>query len=504
MAHHLLAAAETVPNTDEAVTLKDRALAALTAAGDWADQLSAFGDAASHFRRAADLASAAPALRADLLCRVTSSNVNAGDPGQAEAANTAGAEAQRLFAELGNDDGQARAVGLTARLLSLHGHARQAEELVRPWWERYRQRTDADQSVLELALARVGIHVAGGGMSGIDEVALLGAKAAERLGDRISLVRCLQGFHMGLDLGGYPELAGVVLAGNMAYTQRHEMARLTATLTTGHASMQMVTDLIIAREANVSALQGHRELKNHNGIVVTTYNLAVIAFQRGAWSELDALTADPDQLGFLAAVVDGFATLTRLARGQTTGPVDTDAVTDDPTSHATLRVIEAIRTGVGGAQARGAALDAVTELHSSLGMGEEFCTAYGLLTDALCAVKDHEGLIHLLEVVPEDTRARLPLAMRGHTQRAAAIRDLAVTRPTTDVAAGLEAAVTAYREWGGTLYERRTQADLATVLDALDRHDEASALREQVREFYTEIGAHAWLADLDRVEAPSR
>ncbi len=42
------------------------------------------------------------------------------------------------------------------------------------------------------------------------------------------------------------------------------------------------------------------------------------------------------------------------------------------------------------------------------------------------------------------------------------------------------------------------------VLDGLDRHDEAAALRRQVREFYTEIGAHAWLADLDRVEAPSR
>ena len=506
VAHHLLAAAETVPGTDEAETFRERALVALTAAGDWADELSAFGDAANHFQRAADLARADPARRADLLCRLTRSIGNTGDPAQDAAAEAVGTEAQRLFAELGDDDGQARAVGLTASLLSGHGHARKAEELVRPWWERYRQRTDADQAVLALALARVGIHVSGGGTSGIDEVALLGAKAAERLGDRPSLVRCLQGFHMGLDLAGYPELAGAVLAGNLAYAQRHQMARLTASLSTSHGSTQMVTDLAIARQANVSALHGHREIKNHNGIVVTTYNLAVIAFQRGAWSELDDLTADPDQLGFLAAVVDGFATLTRLARGQATAPVDTDAVTDDPTSHATLRVIEAIRTGVGGAQARGAALDAATELHSSMGIGEEFCTAYGVLTDALASlpVKDHEGLIHLLEVVPEDTRARLPLAMRGHTQRAAAIRDLAVTRPTTDVAAGLEAAVTAYREWGGTLYERRTQADLATVLDALDRHDEASALREQVREFYTEIGAHAWLADLDRVEAPSR
>ena len=205
-------------------------------------------------------------------------------------------------------------------------------------------------------------------------------------------------------------------------------------------------------------------------------------------------------------MVDGFATLTRLARGQATAPVDTDAVTDDPTSHATLRVIEAIRTGVGGAQARGAALDAATELHSSMGIGEEFCTAYGVLTDALASLPgpDHEGFTRLLDIVPEDTRARLPLALRGHARRAAAIRDLHRDGATAEVAAGLEAAVTAYREWGGILYERRTQADLVAVLDGLDRHDEAAALRRQVREFYTEIGAHAWLADLDRVEAPSR
>ena len=496
LGHHLLSAADAVPTADDADDLREQACAAYEAAGLWTVGMSAFAEATSHFTRAADLVGDR-ARRAGLLCRVLDAKWKEGMfPGGLELAERVGGEAQALFAALDDEDGQARAVGLTARLLASIGHAKQGADLVGPWWERYKDRPAPDDTMHALASAAAFCALLTQG-AGLSDAALIAMKAASRVGDTPSMSSAVHSLYVGLARDGYLDLTEIVMAGLAEFARRHELPSVEATVLGNFCSNSIPRDLLEAEATGQQALAMASELKHSSGIMIGHYNLAVIRWALGRWTDLGGQMDHREALGYLAPVLDGFVALVRTARGDDSGPIDPTLVADDPTAHDTVVVMEAARTGGVDLVVRREAIAAVSRLLEGGMSSEEFCTPFSLATDTMARTADTDGLASLRGLIADVPIDRLPPQIPADRLRLLATIALHRDGPTADVAAGLEAAVTAYRKWGGTLYERRTQAQLAGVLDSLGRHGEAQELRATVREFYTEIGASAWLAALD-------
>lgn len=124
-----------------------------------------------------------------------------------------------------------------------------------------------------------------------------------------------------------------------------------------------------------------------------------------------------------------------------------------------------------------------------------------LVDPGIRAILEPDQWMSLAEQVDDRPTHLLPWGFQAHRHRCRAHLALLRAGPSLEAAEALEAAIGAYRKWGGLVAMHQTQAELAEVLDDLGQQDEAARLRATVRDFYERLGANAWLAELDRVGA---
>ena len=142
------------------------------------------------------------------------------------------------------------------------------------------------------------------------------------------------------------------------------------------------------------------------------------------------------------------------------------------------------------------ALEGLDRSLAATGLGESFEMLWRLAADMVLeadAVAAHDRLIAM--VTTDDV---VPVAVQGHLAHFTAL--WAVRHDDEDhasVEGGLRAAMDRYQRVGSRLLETRCAADLGAWLSRKGRMDEATPLLEQARAVFEEIGASAWLAQLD-------
>lgn len=501
LAHHLSSAVEAMPGAEDADELRIRARDAFEAAGDWAQRLSSWTDAAAHYGRAAELAGDDVARRASLLCRLAEVYIN-DDP---DGGLAAGREAIDAYRSVGDETGEAHASGITAMLLYVRGDVAESHRLVEPYWEAFKGRHDADATVAVLARAKAASNRLHG--QDIREAADVTLAVAQRSGDPEILLRGLGMLAQSYHERGLVEVTRAVLTGALPLARAHDLKQSESNLLSNLAgTVEGSIDLRAAVQTARQALALSKELRMRDSISVNATNLMLFLYDRGEWNEVDELLASefPTMRRQFRAHGEALASLMGAGRGTPTQTTDPTATADDPDSLIFSRVMSGVlrlrsgqRAGVGEELVR---IVRETVEHGSLRDLDE--TLLAALVEALLDLGERDLLAQLLDLTaaqlaehPSPLGAGLLTRLRAHL----ALLD---GGPSEAVVAGLRTAIGHFDAFGGTLYVRRTQAELATVLAGLGEVQEAGDLRIQVREFYESLGARAWLRELDHAGEP--
>ena len=495
LAQHLVAAAEAVPGEPDVPSLQSRAAEAFDAASAWALGLGSWDDAIAHVERALDLVED-HTTRVALLCRITSAAQASGDW---ERGVAAGREAIELGQAAGDEVGEALAAGLTGFLLTRQRRYGDAEQLVTEYWERFRDRRDADEAVYWLART---LCLSKGEMGDWDpDVALVMLRAGERTGDRSKTVTGLSYLAVGFYYQGLRDTARTMMTGAAAFAREHGLREAESTAESNLGYLVADDDLAAAIAATTAAGDISEELHLTDGRGVAIGNLAEALYLTGDWDERETLVgvqAADLPAGVIAAETVGVETaLIALARGRLPNEFRVAEVGADPAGHAATALVNArIRHTHGDLGLSPMVADTLQTLRETSREDEWI----GWLVDpGIRAILEPSQWMSLAEQV-DDAPSRLrPSSFRAHRQRCRAHLTLLRSGPSPEVAQALEAAIDAYREWGGLVAMHQTQAELAEVLDELGQHDEARRLRDSVRTFYERLGARAWLSELDGV-----
>ena len=496
IAQHYLDAVEAAPSDPDVPELKAAAVAQLTRAANRARALGAQHDAAGHLRAALGLspdASSTARLRLELADVL----LMAGDH---DAVIEQAAAAAAGFDAEGDDVSAGRAVALQALALAQRGDVTEAQTLVEPRWEALSGRPDAAHALVGLATARTSINL-GLGISAREfaETRLL---LAQRLGDQQEYCAALTPLASHFLAIGLPSVWRTLTQAAADLAREHHqpaaLARALGNLAAGNLDVDLQRALELAREAGtVARTVGDAAMRRNSDA-----NALIAAFALGQWHEIDddlSRTELPSHPGYIPiwAAVNG---LMRLARGE------------PPAADLELADTEDIAMMGWGSHARGVAalaageldvaadhqLAALRRIHEVSELSDDFPMMFQTAVETALAAEDESVLSAMLELVryEDDTDHSISVAVRGHRNRTRGL--LAVRAGDAEAAqAAFHQAIEDYRSWRALLYQRRTEADLAVLLVDSGRAAQAAPLLEQVRSFYTEIGATVWLAELE-------
>ena len=113
---------------------------------------------------------------------------------------------------------------------------------------------------------------------------------------------------------------------------------------------------------------------------------------------------------------------------------------------------------------------------------------------------DLDALDLLIRRVDEDASGP-PRGLRGHRALYGALRDERLGADPADVEAELRVAVAEYEAWRSPVFVALGRRDLGLYLHRRGRLEEAEVELDLTRATFTQLGAAAWLRDLDSAEA---
>lgn len=494
IASHLAAALASVPEADDTDQLRERTVAAYEAAGDWARRLGAWTDADIHYQHGVDLTDD-PLRQATLLARIAEVYVSGADAERGIACGRTGLD---LAARVGNEVLEATLAGIVGLLHGFVGEHDEAVRLVDPYWEAFKDRTDADDAVRWLARARRAAFLSPGDRGQMADV-LLGLAQRTRRPEDLALA--LNSLATRFTDMGFLDAARLIVADALEVAREHDLRSEQASVLSSLSLLESREDTHASTLATRASLDLARDLHLHEMTRVNVANLSICYLELGRWGERDdLLAADLEILaGPLLEMVDADTAWVEIARGQTPtpvehAPVDPDIVLVWDLARAAVRAARGERDGVAEQ-----VLDTMRAARRAIDTTVELID--GGLTkpgEILVDLGDADALETLLEehcTIPDTGAPTVVLGsrerFRGHLAR---LR----TGPTLRVVEHQRAAVAQFVRLGADLYTMRARHDLAAALHGVGEHDEAAALRTQVGAFYESLGATAWLGDLHR------
>jgi hypothetical protein len=142
------------------------------------------------------------------------------------------------------------------------------------------------------------------------------------------------------------------------------------------------------------------------------------------------------------------------------------------------------------------AAEAVDTMYALSGTSDDFVHMWPVAMDLAIANDDLATARRLLAVVDEDAqRLRIPPAVRGHRHRFAGL--LARESDPEAVEGLLRSAHGAFSAWGSPHYRARAAGELGAWLVLSGRNDEGAQLLEEARTALSELGAWAWLSEIE-------
>jgi hypothetical protein len=233
-------------------------------------------------------------------------------------------------------------------------------------------------------------------------------------------------------------------------------------------------------------------------IVNAVLNHAISAWLVGRWDEALALLAGLRPNEGEEPWVDVLRGQILLARGDTWTPGHRPIVSIDDVQ---LRAMCENRENMVLRQASDRravplALAAVASAYGGSTLGDDFHIIWRESAATALCFDDLDSLNLLIRRVDDDPSGP-PRGLRGHRALYGALRDERAGCDPAAVEAGLRLAMTEYDAWHSPVFVALGRRELALFLHRQGRFKEAAAELELTRATFAQLGAAAWLRDLD-------
>ncbi|MGY2874141.1 class 3 adenylate cyclase/tetratricopeptide (TPR) repeat protein [Marmoricola sp. URHA0025 HA25] len=493
IAQHYLDAKDALPNDSDVPELECAAIDLLCHAADRAASLGVPEDAAAHLGTALGHASDTQ-TRADLQRRLATVLI---DAGRYSDAIVSAQEATEAFDALGNDVSAGRAAAAWARALIVAGDPASGLDLAQPRFDVLRERDDADRAALELSLAVTSAQM-GLGLDfreGVD----FRMRSADRLDEPGHLAEALAVLGIHYSTTGAFGVGRIFLEASARHAREHQLPGALARALVNLAAFTQSTNLVEAAGFAQEAVAVAQRAGNTMMLASAEANLVLVLSGAGRWTELDAALADANALRRSTFSDTAYVpqTLAALDRSLTPPPSDTrgdrssealadrswylvgdaaDALVMDDKVTALARAVEATRImrDLGGAY-------------------DDFFHAFGLAVNLAADLRDPERYSELIELVDG---VASPVAVQAYAVRLRGLLAATDGSPAGQAETALREAIDLFEQWGSPPERARTQCELALLLTAEGRSDEADELLADARRTYEELGASGRLQAL--------
>jgi tetratricopeptide (TPR) repeat protein len=372
-----------------------------------------------------------------------------------------------------------------------------AISMARERYERLHGQEDTDRAVLELNKVLVQVMLRSGG--DFSDLADEKARIAELVEDDAEIADS----HVGLAL--HHMLTGSREAGRALFESAASIARRIGRsdlLARSLANLNVTwtpDDAARAVETGLDGLAASRQAGALHGISNSAVNLAMAEYFLGEW-ESAVLHADEAATdGEIADLVRGQVA---RARGEAWAPTPELQESDGGDDESLQSFLELARSLATGAVDAAAARHAADLMYDATGLYDDYTFVWWLASEIAMETGAYAELAALCERVDHHRAGRITIGLKARRAHVAGL--LAGRAGDADEAERhLRAAIAWGQAWGSEPTIARARADLAILLAAQGRADEAQELAEQARATYDRLGAVAWSRALDEALAPA-
>ena len=145
-------------------------------------------------------------------------------------------------------------------------------------------------------------------------------------------------------------------------------------------------------------------------------------------------------------------------------------------------------------------LEAVASLYDQARLSDDFPVVWHEAATTALHFDDLDSLGALIRRIDDDPSGA-PRGLRGHRERFAALRAERLGSDPAEVEAALRVALAEYEAWRAPVFVALGRGELGLFLQRQGRLQEAEVELDQCRATFIQLGAAAWLRDLDNADA---
>jgi tetratricopeptide (TPR) repeat protein len=497
IAQHYLDAIEAMPAESDVADLEARAIAHLERAAQRARSLGAMSESAGHLMVALARASD-PAIKARLQSAAAWALA---DWGESERAIPLAAAAAEAFDALGDPVSAGVAAAAQGTALGQLGDNTSALELIEPRYAALIDVPDAERAVLLLSRTLITAEVRIGGQVRRD-VMNRQIQIAEKIGDQAELAACLSGLSLDFYWMGAAHTGGVLMEAAADLARKHHLPEALARCLNNLTVDYNLKDLAKAVELGREGVEVARRTGMGIWQTFTALNLALGLLAAGGWDEAESVLEDAPTRSTMDRVTSpAILGYLQMVRGEpfTVPWEEGDAPVTDDTAEQAWRsfclAVQALSHGED-AEALARAVEAVELMNEATGLSDDLVHMWPMAADLAIGSADLVVARSLLSLVDDaSARMQVPLGVQAHRQRVAGL--LAKTDEPAHAVELLRKAVDEFATWGARPFQARTEIELGRLLVAQGDVEQGGALVERGRTVLEQLGAAAWLRDLE-------
>jgi tetratricopeptide (TPR) repeat protein len=489
-AQHAVWAIESAPDDGDVEELTSRAVDLLRRAAVRAQTLGAPGEASGHLRRALALVpEGLDRLELELdLARACH------DAGRYDEAMEQARAARMEFQALGALDREVEAASIEAdTMLREPGDPEAAVALLQPYYDDLR-RTQPRSRSFAVVMGSYQMAMCRARRADMDLYAEALA-VADVVGDQTMVARVLNNMFVLMDGAGIGVLADLFLEKSIEVAREaHDPLRVAMGLC-NRSGRLLGEDVPLALSVLEDATDASRRLGNVEWISLAHANRTIAQFLAGHWDDVEEAPAFELLVPDLTAMVVVVAAIVRIARGLEPAPVLAAKGELRETSMSYWRLGELLGSWYAHDPSVGElAREFIEESLTRYGTGDDFHLMYGFAAQ-MALDADDRALVERLEQVVDGANAPVT-GLQGHRALLEAV-DSARHGPDGETEEFFRQAIGCYDAWGSPVYAARGRAAYGAWLHKQGREEEAEPLLAAARATYAELGAVAWLAELD-------
>jgi len=498
LAQHYLDAIDAVPSDPDVEALKLAAIDLLAEAAGRAQLLGSTKEAAAHMTAALALAGDTDnraGLERDLAYALL-------DTGAYEEAIEHAIEAASAFESRGDAVNAGHAVAAQSLALGFLGDNAQSLAVAEPHWAALSGRGDA--AVAQLALTRA--LTSARSRMGLDVRELLETriKLAEKVGDPGEVANCFTSLSIHYGTAGAISLARVLLEAAAEMSRTHHQPSSLARALLNLTVSRMLDDLDKAVEVGKEAVSVATETGVPIWISYSQINLIIALWTSGRWAEVDEIFRSGALGEHLVIVptsvaINGAMSAARGTSWSSSWPEAGSYVSDDSSDLAWKAFADAIdakqRDDLESAVRLG--VYANEKMYEISGTWDDLCHMWPTAVELALEAGDDVALATLLDLIDGQSNRPVSAGVRIHRKRVAGLLAIRDGEPPEVVESTLREAISEFGQWGATPYMARTQAELGAWLVDQGRAEEATPLLDAARTTFADLGASAWLEELE-------